>query len=361
MTALLVVSISLRRKPFCLFFAIAFRFCPESSPRSGCDGDEELREKTQKKALATRANQDFGGFGILGKMKGDFTMKQNVADIITQVIIDKLESGIIPWRKPWNAVAQTPCNMVSKKAYRGVNYFLLANYDFSSPYFMTFMQIQAKGGQVKAGSRGFPVVFWSIMEIEDKETGTEKNMPIMRYYKVFNVEQTTIEVPALPQVEREFSPIAEAEGIVAAMPLRPEIRHREAKAYYSPGFDFVNMPKKELFKSDEEYYSTLYHELGHSTGHHSRLARKSITEANFFGSHEYSKEELVAEMSAAFLCAEAGISPTTIDNSAAYISGWLRALKSKDNRAMVIQAASQAQKAADYILNHHLEETKAAA
>lgn len=288
-------------------------------------------------------------------------MKKQVCDIITEAIISKLESGVIPWKKPWNASTQAPRNLLTGKPYRGINAFLLCSTCFASPYFLTFKQCSEKGGQVKAGERGFPVVFWSTVEVEDKETGDEKSIPFMRYYTVFNVEQTTLPVPALPQVEREFNPIEEAERIVAAMPNRPDIRHQQAKAFYSPSFDYINMPKQELFHSNPEYYSTLFHELGHSTGHSSRLARKGVTESSYFGSHEYSKEELVAEMAAAFLCAEAGIVQTTIDNSAAYIGGWLKALKSKDNKAMVIHAASQAQKATDFILDRRPEEMKAAA
>lgn len=288
-------------------------------------------------------------------------MKNQVADIITEAIISKLEAGIIPWKKPWNASTQVPRNFITGKPYRGINAFLLATCGFSSPYFLTFKQVQEKKAQVKAGSKGFPVVFWSTVEVEDRDTGAEKEIPFMRYYSVFNIEQTTLEVPPIPEAEREFNVIEEAERIVAAMPHRPEIRHQQAKAFYSPSFDFINMPKQELFHFDAEYYSTLFHELGHSTGHASRLGRKGVTESSYFGSHEYSKEELVAEMAAAFLCAEAGIVQATIDNSAAYIGGWLKALKSKDNKALVIQAASQAQKASDYILDRKPEELKEAA
>ncbi|BBA70613.1 ArdC family protein [Geobacter sulfurreducens] len=288
-------------------------------------------------------------------------MKKQVCDIITESIISKLESGVIPWRKPWNASTQAPRNFITGKPYRGINVFLLASTGYCSPYFLTFKQVQEKKAQVKTGSKGFPVVFWSTVEVEDRDTGTEKEIPFMRYYSVFNIEQTTLEVPPMPEAEREFNPIEEAERIVAAMPHRPEIRHQQAKAFYSPNFDYVNMPRQELFHGDAEYYSTLFHELGHSTGHASRLTRKGVIESVYFGSHEYSKEELIAEMTAAFLCAEAGIVQATIDNSAAYIGGWLKALKSKDNKALVIHAASQAQKATDFILVRKPEEMKAAA
>lgn len=288
-------------------------------------------------------------------------MKKSVAEIITQQIIDCLEEGNIPWRKPWNGEANAPKNLITGKPYRGINAFLLACTGFSSPYYLTFKQVQDKRDQVKEGARSFPVVFWSSISAEDRETGDEKSIPFMRYYRVFNVEQTTLPVPELPQVERNFTAIEEAERIIDAMPMRPEIRTGEAKAYYVPAYDYINMPRKKLFHGDAEYYSTLFHELGHSTGHSSRLARKGVMESSYYGSHEYSKEELVAEMTAAFLCGECGIASQTISNSAAYVRGWIKALKNKDNKNLVIAAASAAQKAYDYFLDRRPEEMKEAA
>ena len=278
------------------------------------------------------------------------TTKKSVSDFITDLIISKLESGVIPWVKPWTG-GDAPKNLISGKTYRGINTFLLANTGHTSPYFLTFKQVQDKGGMVKAGSVGYPVVFWSMVKAEEAETGDEKNIPFLRYYRVFNVTDTTLPVPEHAEVIREFSPVEAAERIVEAMPLRPEIKHGLAKAYYSPTLDYINLPQKNLFKGDAEYYSTLFHELAHSTGHANRIGRKGVTESSYFGSHEYSREELIAEMGAAFLCAEAGIENQTIDNSAAYIESWLRALKNKDNKNLVITAASAAQKAFDFILD----------
>jgi antirestriction protein ArdC len=287
--------------------------------------------------------------------------KQSVAEIITDIIIKKLEEGVCPWRKPWYGSANAPRNLVTGKAYRGINAFLLACTGFSSPYFLTFKQVSDKGGLINKGASSFPVVFWSNVTVEDHETGDEKNIPFMRYYRVFSVEQTNLPISPITENPLEFNPIEEAERIIAAMPSRPEIRHGQAKAYYSPTLDYINMPKQELFESSEKYYSVLFHEASHSTGHISRLGRKGVTESTYFGSHEYSKEELIAEMSAAFLCGEIGIAPATLDNSAAYIQSWLKALKSKDNINMVITAASAAQKAYDFILNRKPEEIREAA
>lgn len=286
--------------------------------------------------------------------------KTTVAEIITNAIISKLEAGVCPWQKPWNGSDCAPRNLVTGKLYRGINAFLLSCTEFTSPYFLTFKQVLEKGGSVNKGATSLPVVFWSMIQAHDGETGDEKTIPFMRYYRVFSVEQTNLPIPQIDATPLEFNPIEEAERIVKSMPGCPEIRHGKAKAYYSPSLDYVNMPKPELFHSTAEYYSTLFHELSHSTGHASRVGRKGVTEATYFGSHEYSKEELIAEMSAAFLCGEIGLDAITLDNSAAYINGWLRALKNKDNKNMVITAAGAAQKAFDYILDRQ-QEYKAAA
>lgn len=281
--------------------------------------------------------------------------KKSVADFVTEAIIEKLEAGCIPWRKPWNGSANAPRNLITKKPYRGINAFILGCCSYASPWFATFKQIQEKGGHVKKGAKSIPVVFWSIKEVEDRETGDDKSIPILKYYRVFSlVDVEGIETPAMDEITREFNPIEEAELIIASMPQRPDVKTGQAKAYYSPSLDYVNMPKSELFHSDEEYYSTLFHELTHSTGHSSRLNRLTVTKSAHFGSGEYSKEELIAEMGASFLNAEVGIDAATLDNSAAYIQGWISALKSKDNRGLVIQAAAAAQKAADFILRRNV-------
>ena len=187
--------------------------------------------------------------------------------------------------------------------------------------------------------------------VEDTETGEDKSIPFMRHYTVFNLEQTEgIEAPPSPTaIEKLFNPIQAAEELIADMPQRPEIRHSGSRAYYKPFYDYVNMPPQETFHQEEGYYCTLFHEIGHATGHSSRLSRKGVTECATFASHDYSKEELVAEMTAAFLCAETGIVQATLDNSAAYIQSWLRELN--NDKSLVILAAGQAQKAVDFIMN----------
>ncbi len=276
----------------------------------------------------------------------------NVYEVITDQIIDRLErDGVVPWHQPWST--ERPKNLVSKKEYRGINVFLLGAGRYSNPYWLTFKQAKQLGGHVKKGEKSTPVVFWKWLEREreNPDSGEVETVstPLLRYYRVFNVEQCEgLSVPALENA-RDFHPIEEAERVVQEMPQCPIIQHETAQAFYRPSADVVNMPPAELFTSDEEYYSTLFHELTHATGHESRLNRLATDKLAAFGSRSYSQEELVAEMGAAFLCGHCGIVERIIDNSAAYVQGWLRRLR--NDKRLVVFAAAQAQKAADFILN----------
>jgi len=284
-------------------------------------------------------------------------MKADAYQVITDRIVGLLEKGVVPWQKPWQGGGTMPRNLVSKREYRGVNVFLLHAMSYESPFWLTFNQAIELGGHVRKGERACPVVFWKWLEAEapDQPTG-KKTVPFLRYYSVFNVAQCEDipqdKIPSLGSVTREHSPIAEAERIVSAMPKKPEIRHGGGRACYSPAFDRVEMPKPEAFVTSADYYSVLFHELTHSTGHESRLNRKGVAgsdgEWSAFGSTPYAREELVAEMGAAFLSGHAGIVERTLNNSAAYVASWLQRLK--DDARLVVQAAAQAQKAADFIL-----------
>lgn len=287
---------------------------------------------------------------------------QKIYDMITERVINQIQDAIIaaengntrviaPWNKPWFDTG-TPTNLVSKKAYRGINVFLLSMLGYVSPYFLSFNQAKKMGGTVKKGEKGFPVIFWKWVEVTEDEDGNKlakaKKIPFLRYYTVFNVDQIDGIENKVPTIEaRQFNPIQDAEKIIANMPNRPEINHKEARAYYTPALDSVNMPKPELFKSEPEYYSTCFHELVHSTGHASRLNRPEVMDGNRFGSHAYSLEELVAEMGTVFLCNEIGLE-SPFNNSLAYLKSWLGKLK--DDTKMLITAAGKAQKASDYIL-----------
>jgi antirestriction protein ArdC len=278
----------------------------------------------------------------------------NVYEIVTERIVKALEAGTVPWVKPWIG-GNRAMNLVSRKPYRGVNIFLLDSSKYVSPYWATFNQIRNLGGYVKKGEKASIVVFFKMLEKEADGTAKSKRIPYLRYYNVFNTDQTEgLKVPAAAVASNPFTPIETCENIVMGMPERPEIRSEEQRAYYFPLADFVNMPKKDTFRSPEEYYSTLFHELTHSTGHESRLNREGVRDCVPFGSTNYSKEELVAEMGAAFLCAIAGIENKTVDNSVAYLQNWIQKLKG--DAKLIVSAATQAQKAADFILNKQAEE-----
>ena len=268
-------------------------------------------------------------------------------EIINNTITSLLEKGEVPWRKPW--ASGEPVNFITQKPYRGINPFILISSGFSCPYWLSFKQAKGKAGRIKKGETGFPVIFWKWIDVEEFNSEPGKNrIPLLRYYTVFNLEQTEgIEIPE-PET-RDFHPIREAEKVIHEMPHAPVIEHEESRAYYRPPDDVVNMPKADLFNSDEAYYSTLFHELIHSTGHKSRLDREEISKVSLFGSHDYSKEELVAELGAAFLCGHCGIEPSVIENQAAYIQGWLKKLQS--HKKWLVYAAARAQKAADFILD----------
>ena len=279
-------------------------------------------------------------------------MANQVYQIVTDRVVALLERGVVPWRRPWVGADVHPQNLVSRRPYRGINPFLLGCTGFASPFWLTFRQGKALGGSVRKGEKATPVIFWKRWRTErtDSETGDREavEIPILRYFNVFNVEQCDgIDAPPLPKAH-DFQPIKRCESVAEGMPNRPSIEHREARASYKPSTDTVNMPRPSMFIGPEPYYATLYHELTHSTGHSSRLNRPGATEAVSFGSADYSREELIAEMGAAFICGHCGIESATIENSASYIAGWLRRLRG-DHR-LVVTAAAQAQKAADYIL-----------
>ena len=285
-------------------------------------------------------------------------MSNQVYEVITNRIIELLEQGTVPWSQPWKMRAGSmPANLVSKKEYRGINILTLASLGFESPYFMSFKQARALGGYVRSGEKGFPVIFWKLNKVTDKQTDKDKLIPLLRYYTVFNLDQTTgideSKIPALAKEEQEegapFNPIDNCQDIFDHMQNKPAFEFNGGRACYKPKSDIVAMPKQELFESETDYYSVLFHEMIHSTGHNSRLSREGITNGTFFGSHAYSKEELVAEMGSAMLCGITGIENKTINNSASYIKGWLSKLN--DDSKLVIQAAGLAQKAADYIQN----------
>ena len=280
--------------------------------------------------------------------------------LVTDAIISQLEKGVIPWRCPWRRNIGKTRNYHSGQEYRGINVILLGIRRFTSPYWMTWNQIKQRGGSVKKGEHGSLVVKYGKFEkrtSEEDEAAKEKkkDSAYLKGYKVFNALQIEgIVFPVVLSEPNSTEPerIARAEAIVCGMPSPPVIREgRHAKACYRRTTDTVDIPGMKSFESGEAFYLTLYHELCHASGHPSRLNRKTVVENDGFGGELYSQEELVAEMGAAFLGAEADIVRDDHEQSAAYLRGWLDVLKNTDHKRWIVKAANQAAKAADFIMN----------
>ncbi|RMG58382.1 MAG: DUF1738 domain-containing protein [Bacteroidetes bacterium] len=293
-------------------------------------------------------------------------MKQDVYQKVTNKIIADLEKGELTWLKPWSA-GNLEGRIVKPlrhngMAYSGINVLMLwgaaLEAGYSSPYWMTFKQAKTLGAHVKKGERGNPVVYANtITKTEEQEDGSpeERTIPFMKAYTVFNVEQ----IEGLPDhfyakpepVIDEAQRIAHAEDFFTAT--RADIRHGGNRAYYAGGSDHVQMPPFECFHSPESYYATLAHELTHWTKHPKRLDREFGRKK--WGDEGYAREELVAELGAAFLCADLGLTPEAGEDHAAYIQSWLKVLKN-DKRA-IFSAAAHAQRAADFLHSCQAKET----
>jgi antirestriction protein ArdC len=267
-----------------------------------------------------------------------------------------LEHGTVPWRCPWRSGGR-PKNLLTQRPYRGINLWLLLSQPYTSPYWLTVRQAHELGGHVRPGAQGSPVIFWKV---NADEPGTEsageghspRRRPLLRSYTVFNTEQCELPASltarlAVPQPQPR-DPLSACEVVVTYMPQRPPIVHDERRAFYRPDTDVVNVPPLSLFESAEGYYASVFHELVHSTGHNSRLARPAVVNPASFASHAYSQEELLAEMGAAYLCGSCGIENITLENSAAYIQSWITSLR--HDKRLLLHAATQAQQAVDFIL-----------
>lgn len=280
--------------------------------------------------------------------------KDTVYEIVTEQILKQLENGVAPWRKPWHVDTSAP-RSIHGHIYSGVNVFLLLCAGYDNPFWITFKEVEKRGGRIRKGEHGTIVIYWKLLRVTDEITKEEKTIPMLRYYRVWNLEQ--VDGIATPKLETREEPTAkerhaEAARIVRQYPDAPKIRNAGSSAYYRPTTDVVTVPPKKSFDDLDEYYSTLFHELGHSTAHETRLNRET---GDVFGSHAYGREELIAEMTSAFLAAESGI-VTTQNNSAAYLDNWMRTIR-EDVRAVVV-AAGKAQKAANYILDREHETTQ---
>ena len=268
---------------------------------------------------------------------------------VTDRIIAQLEQGVIPWHKPWVSNGKAISHSTGK-AYSLLNQMLLGR----PGEYLTFKQCQEAGGKVKKGEKSSLVVFWKWIEQEDEETGETKEVPFLRYYNVFHIDQCEC-VSAKYTTEAAFpdgaSTAEHAQNIIYDYLGRTGVKlshHEGDRAFYRPSTDEIVLPIRKQFVSTAEYYSTVFHELTHSTGHPTRLYR--LDKVATFGSEVYSKEELVAEIGAAALVNHVGLeTSTSLRNNAAYIQNWLQVLKG--DKRFIVSAAGKAEKAVNLILN----------
>lgn len=288
-------------------------------------------------------------------------MNKKICQMVTDRLIDEMEKGVIPWDKPWTGTGAGAISHSTGKPYSLLNQFILSR----PGEYITFTQCKAEGGSVRKGEKGKPVVFWKQIAIDEEQPDGSKEkklIPMLKYYTVFHIDQCDGIKPKYPiETRAHLDPIAEAETVVSLYESREALTIERGelsdKAFYSPARDYIQVPRLDQYTRPEEYYSTLFHEMTHSTGHKSRLNRFTGSAANAaFGSEEYSREELVAEIGAATLNNHCGIeTPHSLRNSAAYIQGWMKAIK--NDPTMIVTAAGKAEKAFNYIIGDEDEPT----
>lgn len=289
-------------------------------------------------------------------------MANDVYQIVTDRIVSQLEQGVIPWRMPWSGGFNGAVSYTTGRPYSFLNQMLLGE----SGEYLTFNQVKALGGNIKKGAKSRLVVFYKPLVLKSKDTGDsvssdgktdehQRIIPMLRYYHVFHIKDTEgIESKLKQQDERHHDPIAEADSaadeyVSRNAPLRLIITSSN-NAFYSPSDDSVTVPELDQYDVKEEFYSTLFHELTHSTMTKERCDRKQPEGFSFFGSHEYSKEELVAEMGAAMSLKRLGIDcEKAFRNSVGYIQSWLKQLR--NDRKFEVWAAGKAEQAVKYMFN----------
>ena len=281
-------------------------------------------------------------------------MKKEQSEEIALKFIAQLEQGNVPWKKPWSPCVGVPLrNAISKRPYRGINTLILGIeqmvHGYTSPEWTTYKAAAAAGGQVRKGEKGTHIVFWKPMKVEDKETGKEKSVLLARLYTVFCTDQIDGMDFVPPETDREPVTVPDAlAGIYHGYKNPPKLHHAEQDAaFYRPSTDTVVLPMLDQFDTVEGYAETYCHELTHSTGHTSRLARFDI--GDHYNRDKYAKEELVAEIGASMLMQHAGITPN-MPQMGAYVANWLKALN--DDHSLIIKAAQAAQKSTDLILGN---------
>ena len=276
-------------------------------------------------------------------------MKKDIYQEVTDRIISQLEKGIIPWHKPWiTSNANLAVSYSTGKPYSLLNQMILGR----PGEYVTFKQCQQEGGKVRKGEKSSIVCFWKFIDQEDEETHEKKQVPFLRYYNVFHIDQCEgIKAKHVQNLPATVKPDAKAESIIANYLQHSGVKliHQEGdRSFYRPSTDSITLPLMAQFKDVAEYYSTLAHEAIHSTGHQSRLDR--LNKTAFFGSEAYSKEELIAELGASALVSHCGIeTSSSFRNNVAYIQNWLQALR--NDKRLVVSASGKAEKAVDWILN----------
>ena len=320
-------------------------------------------------------------------MKKKFKSKSTneICEMVTNIVIEGLEKGICPWIKPWASaeIGGVPKNYNYKSEYNGSNQLILTTIkvakNYSTNFWVTYKGARALDGNVKKGEKGSPVVYWNFIKYDadgnripkgnPNNVEVAKSIPFLKYFSVFNLDQCEgIEMPEIkkPKKVSELKVLKDAQAIVDGYDKNEkslDIKIQDSdRAYYNPSDDMIVTPTMrqavEKAKSvgqsvndgKQHFYSTMFHEMIHSTGHKSRLSRDGITDMNFFGSHEYSKEELVAEIGSAILCFKAGLtSERVMDNTSAYCKSWAKKLKSDPK--WIVWAGGRATTGAKYVLN----------
>ena len=280
-------------------------------------------------------------------------MAKSVYEMVTERIISQLEQGVIPWKKPWTGIKSGAYNRVSKKSYSILNQMILKH----EGEYATFKQWTDLGGHIRKGEKSEIVVFWKIQPVEETtEDGTKeiKQIPLLRYFNVFHISQVDGVEPLAKDELHDIEPIEKAENVLYSYWTRESITVEHIKgddAYYSPTRDLIRLPLFEQFTEANEYYSTAFHESVHSTMKENRCNRAEDRKGKLvaFGSDDYSKEELVAEIGSASIMNIIGIETSkSFRNSSAYIQNWLSVLK--NDVKFIVSASSKAEKAVNYIL-----------
>lgn len=293
---------------------------------------------------------------------------QDIYDSITTRILESLETGVIPWRKPWEdsmPVIGQHRNAFTGHVYSGANAILTYLGGYRDPRWCTYHQAEQAGGHVRKGEKSTRLIFMKSVRKTDERTGEVSYQQYARAFWAFNVEQCEgLDLPPAPDMKPPAQDLSglheESERVILDYIERSGVRFKQNgnRATYHPEWDSVTVPPFESFTTPEGYYSVVFHELAHSTGHHSRLDRfnKSSAEAAH-GKEEYSREELVAELGSCFCLAAVGLSSPDLErNQEAYIAGWAKALR--DDRRMIVSASSQAWRAADLILGRETAQSR---